>query len=60
MAQDQLEQNKQKILSTKQTKSKRAGSMAQVVEHLPSKLEATSSNPNTAKTTVQKCMGNST
>jgi hypothetical protein len=29
------------------TKAKRAGGMAQVIEHLPSKLKALSSNPNT-------------
>jgi hypothetical protein len=33
----------------KNTKVKRAGSVVQVVKHLPSKLEALSSSPNTIK-----------
>jgi hypothetical protein len=38
-----------KTLSKKQTKAKRVGGVTQVVEHLPSKHEALSSNSSTAK-----------
>jgi hypothetical protein len=38
-----------KILSEKELKLKRAGVVAQVVEHLPSKCEALSSNSSTAQ-----------
>jgi hypothetical protein len=37
------------LLKKKKTKAKRAGGVTQVVTHLPSKHEALSSNPNTAK-----------
>jgi hypothetical protein len=39
---------KYKILSEKQPRAKRAGGMAQMVEHLHSKCKAMSSNPSTA------------
>jgi hypothetical protein len=35
-----------------QTKAKRTGSMAQVVEHLPSKHKAWSSNPSTGRESI--------
>jgi hypothetical protein len=38
-------------LSEKQTKSKRTGSVAQVVDCLPSKVKVLSSNPSTTKKT---------
>jgi hypothetical protein len=43
------EQMHKKTLSKKQTKAKRVGGVTQVVEHLPSKHEALSSNSSTAK-----------
>jgi hypothetical protein len=38
-----------KKLKKKERKRERAGSMAQVVEHLPSKCKALNSNPRTTK-----------
>jgi hypothetical protein len=40
---------KHKPLPEKQTKAKRAKGVAQVLEHLPSKLKALSSNPSATK-----------
>jgi hypothetical protein len=39
-------QSQPKILSENETKAKRAGGMAQMIEYLPSKSEILNSNPN--------------
>jgi hypothetical protein len=48
---------KQDPISKKTSQTKRAGDMAQVVDLLPSKWEALSSNPSTLKKQNQKCCG---
>jgi hypothetical protein len=50
----QADLSKKQNAIPKITRAKRPGGMAQVVKHLPSKHEALSSNPNTAKKKKRK------
>jgi hypothetical protein len=50
----QRARQRHKILFKEITKGERAGSMAQIVEHLPSKHKVLISNPSTAKKKKKK------